>query len=269
MLNAQDQRDEMHYALPQRKTAHPAPYEVKPRRSLRQNRTLRAVVAVLGALAFLLLIYRLFPWPSSTEKVLSKAPHGYPNVVVVTTIDPALEKVDPQFIESIKANRIEYAAKHGYKTFFPYTEHYRHKLEASPSSWAKVPAVRHAMANNTNTPYFFYIDHKTLIMNMDLSIEDHVMDKKRLEANSLIDVPVIPPDSIIKTFSGVPGDKVNMVISQDKDGLMPNAFVMRQGEWSKFMLDVWFDPMYQRYNFQKAERHALEHIIQYVPFYDF
>jgi len=195
---------------------------------------------------------------------MSKAPHGYPNVVVVTTIDPVIETADPQFIESIKANRIEYAAKHGYGTFFPYTEQYRSTLENSPASWAKVPAMRNAMANNTHTPYFFHVDHKTLIMNMDLSIEGHIMDKKKLENNMLIDVPVIPPDSIIKTFSGVPGDKVHMAISQDKDGLMPNAFVIRQGDWSKFMLDVWFDPMYQRYNFQKAERHALEHIIQCV-----
>jgi mannan polymerase II complex MNN11 subunit len=120
------------------------------------------------------------------------------------------------------------------------------------------------MSKHTHTPYFFFVDTKTLIMDMDVSIEDKIMDKKKLESVMLVDVPVIPPDSVIRTFAGIPGDKIDMVISQDKDGLMSNAFVMRRGEWAKFFLDAWFDPMYQSYNFQKAERHALEHIIQSV-----
>lgn len=219
---------------------------------------------MVGFLALTFLVYRLIPWSSSPSKSFTRAPYGYPNVVVVTTIDPALEESDPRLVESIKANRMEYAAKHGYTTFFPSTDTYRHNVGDSPSSWARVPAMRHAMANNTHTPYFFFVDTKTLIVNMDVSIEHRIMDKKKLESVMLVDIPVIPPDSVIRTFGGIPGDRIDMVISQDKDGLMSNAFIMRQGEWAKFFLDAWFDPMYQSYNFQKAERHALEHIIQSV-----
>jgi mannan polymerase II complex MNN11 subunit len=39
--------------------------------------------------------------------------------------------------------------------------------------------------------------------------------------------------------------------------------LLRSGDWAKFFLDAWFDPLYRSYNFQKAEAHALEHIVQW------
>ena len=65
----------------------------------------------IGALALIFLLYRLFGSRSlgAGENSL-KAPYGQPDVVVVTTINP---QADPDFIEKIKANRIEYATKHG------------------------------------------------------------------------------------------------------------------------------------------------------------
>jgi mannan polymerase II complex MNN11 subunit len=114
------------------------------------------------------------------------------------------------------------------------------------------------------TPYFFFLDDHTLIVNYDLKVEEHIMNKARLESLMRVDVPIIPPDSVIKTFGGLKGDRIDLVLSQDKEGLLPNSFIVRRGEWAKYFLDAWFDPLYRSYNFQKAERHALEHIVQYV-----
>lgn len=89
------------------------------------------------------------------------------------------------------------------------------------------------------------------------------MNKERLESLMIMDVPVVPPDSVIKTFSHLKGDKIDLVLTQDKEGLCQGAWIMRRGEWAKYLLDAWFDPLYRSYNFQKAERHALEHIVQW------
>lgn len=78
----------------------------------------------------------------------------------------------------------------------------------------------------------------------------------------IVDTPIVPPDSVIKTYAGLKGNSVDFVITQDKDGLSEKSFILRRGEWAKFFLDVWFDPLYRTYNFQRAERHALEHIVQ-------
>jgi mannan polymerase II complex MNN11 subunit len=94
-------------------------------------------------------------------------------------------------------------------------------------------------------------------MNPDLNVEDHIMNPKRLESLMITDQPIVLPDSVIKTFRGLKGSNIDFVLSQDKEGLAQGSFILRRGEWSKFFLDTWFDPLYRSYNFQKADTHAL------------
>lgn len=79
----------------------------------------------------------------------------------------------------------------------------------------------------------------------------------------IVDKPVVPPDSVIKTFSHLTGERVDFILTQDREGLAGGSLLIRTGEWAKFFLDAWFDPLYRSYNFQKAENHALEHIVQW------
>lgn len=94
-------------------------------------------------------------------------------------------------------------------------------------------------------------------MNPALKVEDHIMDPKRLEHLMIKDQPIVPPDSVIKTFPSLKGTNIDLVLTQDKDGLSQASFIIRKGKWSKFFLDTWFDPLYRSYNFQKADTHAL------------
>lgn len=71
------------------------------------------------------------------------------------------------------------------------------------------------------------------------------------------DQPVVPPDSVIKTFPHIKGANIDFALTQDKEGLSQGSFVIRKGDWAKFFLDTWFDPLYRSYNFQKADTHAL------------
>lgn len=133
------------------------------------------------------------------------------------------------------------------------------------------------------TTHFFATSAHALIMNPSLSLESHILEKKRLESLMLRDKPVVPPDSVIKTFSHLSGDKIDLVLTQDGEGLCQGSFVLRRGDWARFFLDTWFDPLYRSYNFQKAEGHALvsndfvdprdgslnmnsqEHVVQWHP----
>ena len=131
-----------------------------------------------------------------------------------------------------------------------------------------VPALRHAMTKYPHSTYFFNLSPHSLIMNPKTSLTSHIMDKKRLESIMLRDKPVVPPDSVIRTFTHLKGDKVDLVLTQDAEGLCQGSFVFRRGEWAKFFLDTWFDPLYRSYNFQKAEAHALvglHHPISRLP----
>ncbi|KAI9849030.1 MAG: hypothetical protein M1837_005921 [Sclerophora amabilis] len=246
----------MHFALPPRKTSHPPPYAPRTSRSplLPKPRLQFIAVVACCALVIIFLFSRLF---TSSDG----PPSGTSDVVIVTPLDDKM--YSQEYLEKIKKNRQHYADKHGYKTFFPRVTDY--DLKSAPQGWSRVPAVRHAMSLNPHATYFFHLDQNALIMNPTLSIEAHVMSRPRIESLMIRDKPVVPPDSVIKTFSHLHGDSVDLVLTQDAEGLSQGSFIIRQGEWARFFLDTWFDPLYRSYNFQKAEGHALEHIVQWHP----
>ena len=159
-----------------------------------------------------------------------------------------------------KVNSCSLSQNIGYEPFYANTADY--DVSTVPKSWLKIPAMRHAMAIYPDTPYFWYLGPRSLIMNEDLSLETHLLQSSRLDELMLRDVPVVPPDSVIKTYKTLTADAVDIILTQDQRGVSTESFVLRQGEWAKFFLDAWFDPLYRSYNFKKAELHALEHLIQ-------
>lgn len=108
-----------------------------------------------------------------------------------------------------------------------------------------------------HSTYFWSLEQNALIMNPDFAVEQHIMDPKGLDKMMMMDLPVVPPDSVIKTFTHLKGEQIDFVLTQDKVGLAAGNFVIKRGEWARFFLDTWFDPLYRSYNFQKAETHAL------------
>ena len=118
-------------------------------------------------------------------------------------------------------------------------------------------ATRHALAKFPDCKYVWHLDQNGFVMDPTRELEAHVLAPARLEQLMVRDQPIVPPDSIIRTFARLEGRDVDLVLTQDKDGLSPGSLVVRNGEWGRFMLDTWFDPIYRSYNFQKAETHAL------------
>jgi mannan polymerase II complex MNN11 subunit len=118
------------------------------------------------------------------------------------------------------------------------------------------------MTLHPSSTFFWYLDASALIMTPSVAIHTNLLTPSKLESYMITNAPVVPPDSVIKTFANLKGDRIDFVVTQDKEGLAPSSFVVRNGEWAKYFLDAWFDPIYRSYNFQKAETHALEHVVQ-------
>ncbi|KAI4600296.1 hypothetical protein KJ359_000650 [Pestalotiopsis sp. 9143b] len=253
----------MHFAYPARKSSNPPPFRPRSTR-IPTIRRIRPKTLAIGGLAILFLIW-LFSGSGSKSgsgrqgRVIS----GDPPVVMVTVFDEKLWGGHPEYLSDIRDNRMQYAEKHGYKTMLVSAGGY--DIGSDPMSWTKVTATRHALAEFPDAKYIWYLDQHSLIMDPELDIVDHIMSSKNLEKNMIKDLPVVPPDSIIKTFSHLKGDDIDFVVTQDKEGLSAGSFILRNGDWAEFFLDTWFDPLYRSYNFQKAETHALEHIVQWHP----
>ncbi|KAF1360032.1 alpha-1,6-mannosyltransferas-like protein subunit [Lizonia empirigonia] len=259
----------MHFAMPPRKTSRPPPYAARNSPStslvppaLKKLLRSRSRVVVGAVLGFLTLLWLLGIGGRSRSAPLANMPKiaigSGPPIVIVTVLDA---QADPAWVQKIKANRDEYAKKHGYLTHFPTPSQY--PLNNAPPTWARVPALRHAMTLHPGSTFFWYLDSSALIMAPEIDLQAHLLAPAQLEKLMITNAPVVPPDSVIKTFGNLKGNRIDFVIAQDKEGLAPTSFIVRNGEWAKFFLDSWFDPIYRSYNFQKAESHALEHIVQW------
>ena len=275
----------MHFALPPRKTSQPPSYQRTSRLpGLRRSRL--KLIALIG-LAFLTLLYIATRPRSSSGHAPStrRAPRGTPPVVLVTVLDHS--RFNGAYLDMVRENRIKYAEKHGmfcspshlsrrrihcpthtdthtdrkrnahtgYQTLLAQVGDY--DLQAAPFTWTAVVAMRDALTKYPDCRYIWFLDASGLVMNPKLTIEEHLMAPARLEALMRRDVSVVPPDSIIKTFKSLKAEEVDLVVTQDKAGISAGSVVVRNGEWARFFLETWFDPLYRSYNFQKAEAHAL------------
>ncbi|KAK1596126.1 galactosyl transferase GMA12/MNN10 family protein [Colletotrichum navitas] len=249
----------MHFAYPPRKSSNPPPFRPRTSRIPPLVRRSRLKVIAAVALMFLGFIYLLAGFLRSPSG--PHLPSGEPPVVIVTVLDE--DNYSKSYLSGIRDNRKQYAQLHGYEVMFAKTGDYN--LNGSPASWNKVVSLRHAMTKYPEAGWFWYLDQDSYIMDLSTSVESVVLKSDKLNSLMIRDQPVVPPDSIIKTFPHLKGEDIDFILTQDREGLSVGSFFVRNGEWAKFLLDTWFDPLYRSYNFQKAEGHALEHIVQWHP----
>ncbi|KAI1033300.1 hypothetical protein LB503_008670 [Fusarium chuoi] len=250
----------MHFAYPPRKNSNPPPFKQRSSQIppiLRRIRKRTAVLLLLGAIGFIFFLFGLKGETPYREHV----PSGSPPVVVVTVLDNT--QYNDAYLESIRHNREQYASRNGYETMVVRASDY--DTGKFPRSWAKIIAMRHALSKYPDATYVWFLDQNAYIMELDKKVEEQVVNPAKLESLMIKDWSIVPPDSIIKTFSHLKGEDAGLVISQDETGLVTNSYILKNGEWAKFFVETWMDPLYQSYNFQKAERHALEHIVQWHP----
>ena len=241
-----------------RKTSTPSPYTSGRSSSYTRRRNFKSLALyLLGAGALIWLLSYLFRRASTSAS--NYRPPGTPEAIIVTTIDPRLSE---SYKKNIRDNRVDYASRHGYATFFPNTTDYD-LMPNVPESWSTIPALRHAMTKWPHTPWLFYLTSTALIMNPAEPLYTKVLEPRKIESLMITDRPVVPPDSVIKTFSHLKGERVDCILTQDREGLAGGSMLVRTGDWAKYFLDAWFDPLYRSYNFQKAEGHALEHMVQW------
>lgn len=260
----------MHFALPPRKSAHPPPFTRAAHlnnASQRRRQLQYASYVVLGILSLYLLYNAFLTSATPTSAPTEIDPRS--TVCIVTVFDQT--SMSAKAIQQVKHNREDYAARHGYTNFFTNTTAYDSIISPSPSTWALVPALRHALTLHPTTTYFWALSASALITSPSLSLHTHIFNN--LTTLMQKDIPVVPPDSVIRTFSHLHSADVHLILTQDLDNLAQTSLILlnqptnptthKPDNWALFFLDAWLDPLYRTYAFQKAEQHALEHIVQW------
>ncbi|KAK9366523.1 galactosyl transferase GMA12/MNN10 family-domain-containing protein [Lipomyces kononenkoae] len=229
----------------------------KKRQSARRRLVLLTLTLFAAVMVFVTIMYLLF------ANITTSDPAGH-HVVLVLGLDSKNYKED--YLGRIVENRREYADAQKYGLYVRNISDFKDMVhDAAKPGWYKLPLMRSAMRDNPGSTYFWYLDQNAIIMNPNLNIESHITETKRLNSLALRDIPVVPPDSNIRTYRHVPADRMKFIISQDHEGFQTGSFILKNGEYSRYVLDAWFDKLYQEYKFQKDEKSALEHLAQWHP----
>ncbi|KAK7203900.1 galactosyl transferase GMA12/MNN10 family-domain-containing protein [Myxozyma melibiosi] len=233
-------------------------FERKRRSSRRSAVSAAVLLVILVVVAFFFVVYFV-----AVKLTSSVQPDG-PSVVLVLGLDYKAYKND--YLQKIIDNRKEYADAQGYGLYVRDIHDFDSRVnDPEKNEWKKMPLIRAAIDQHPRSDYFWYLDQNALIMNPNLNLEEHITDPKKLNTLVLRDIPIVPPDGTIRTYRHVPADRMKFIISQDHEGLQTGSFILKNEEYSKFVLDSWSDKLYQEYTFAKKDKGALEHLAQWHP----
>lgn len=165
----------------------------------------------------------------------------------------AIEKIS---IENKKA----YAKRHGYGLTMKdlaTSKRYSHEFR---EGWQKVDILKQTMREFSTAKWFWWLDMDTLIMEPGKSLEEHIFSRlnniteRTLENfNPLkieLDIPYVDYTQ-----------ELNLLITQDCGGFNLGSFFIKNTEWSKILLDLWWEPAHyeqMHMSWEHKEQDALE-----------
>ncbi|KAH3902126.1 related to Probable alpha-1,6-mannosyltransferase MNN10 [Saccharomycodes ludwigii] len=164
-------------------------------------------------------------------------------------------------------NKREYAVRHGYGLTIkemPIDKRYSHEYR---ESWQKVDILKQTMREFPNTEWFWWLDEETLIMEPTYSLEDHIFKRIDTIVNRTLDGfnPLeMNVDSAYVDYT----TPLDMLITQDCGGFNLGSMLVRNSEWTKLLLDIWWDPVaYEQKHmlWEHREQDALESLYANEP----
>lgn len=168
------------------------------------------------------------------------------------------DKKAASYLQKVMDNRKEYARYHGYKfvakTLRPGSSSKTTKGEVD--GWSRLFALREALEEYPDSEWFWYLDQDAIIMAPQISLTETILGK--LGSLALRDVPIVPPDSVIRTLKSSAVENTQFILSQDHSGLNTKSFLLRNSEFSRYLLESWTEPVSHHVTSWKSS-HALTH----------
>lgn len=164
-------------------------------------------------------------------------------------------------------NKKAYAKRHGYGlTIKDLTTSKRYSHEYR-EGWQKVDILRQTFREFPNAEWFWWLDLDTMIMEPSKSLEEHIFD--RLETLADRELKSFNPLNLRDDIPYVDySEEMEFLITQDCGGFNLGSFLIKNSEWSKLLLDMWWDPvLYEQKHmvWEHREQDALEALYENEP----
>lgn len=157
------------------------------------------------------------------------------------------------------ANKRDYASRHGYGLVIKdmtMKKRYSHEWR---ESWEKVDILKQAFRQYPSAEWFWWLDLHTYIMEPRVSLEEHIFDKLENATHRQLD---FNPLNIEKNAPFVDySSPIELLVTQDCGGFNLGSFLIKKGEWSETLLDIWWDPVFyeqMHMTWEHKEQDALE-----------
>jgi len=166
-------------------------------------------------------------------------------------------------LEDITLNRQEYANLHGYH--YQFLNISKYDIGGAHPVWAKLPAIVEAFNLHPKAKWIWWLDLDAIIMSPEVDLRTHILSHEALLKSAQVDYEMNKSGgglSGVKTYKNMNPNNIDIIVSQDQNGLNAGSFLIRRSEFSRMFIDMWSDPMFVRENWIAQEQDAMMHLIK-------
>lgn len=198
------------------------------------------------------------------------APYG--DKVVLLSASNNNSEWEQHMLDRSRVNRQEYCNLHGYKCLLMNLDHVKQEDNKNKKNkdhivWSKIRAIEQAFNSHLQAEWIWWMDTDVLIMNPYIELGEHLLGNRALTERLTYGRPIRSPDG---SFEGshyfskgqIEASNIHLLISQDFYGINAGSFFLRRSQFSKFLLDIWYDEHFVEKNFVFREQQALNHLLR-------
>lgn len=134
--------------------------------------------------------------------------------------------------------------------------------------WAKLPAIVEAFNVYPQAKWVWWLDLDAIIMTPSVDLTAHLL------AHDVLYEKMRKGFEMSKSGGGMSGvvtrknpdmQNIDLIVTQDQNGLNAGSFWIRRSEFSRMFMDMWADPFYVRQGWVAQEQDAMVSCLRLSP----
>lgn len=191
------------------------------------------------------------------------APYG--NKIVILSASNNKTESEQYMLERALLNRQEYCNMHGYTCRFINLDDVddgKHHIV-----WAKIKAIEEVFETDNDVEWVWWMDTDMILLNPYIELGEHLLGERALVDRLTYGRPIRAPDASFKgeryhDEGDIKASDIHMLLTQDFFGINAGSFFLRKSQFSKFLLDLWYDQHFIDKNYVFREQQALNHLLR-------
>lgn len=191
------------------------------------------------------------------------APYG--NKVVILSASNNKTDSEKYMLERALLNRQEYCNFHGYTCRFINLDDVddgKHHIV-----WAKIKAIEMVFETEPDAEWVWWMDTDMILLNPYIELGEHLLGDRALIERLTYGRPIRSADASFKgeiyhSKGDVEAKDIHLLLTQDFFGINAGSFFLRKSQFSKFLLDLWYDQHFIDKNYVFREQQALNHLLR-------